>query len=156
MIFLPLQLVYEGKTPCCLPQVNFPSDWHVTYSTRHWCNESTMQDYIDEIILAYISMKREEMKLESKHPALLLFDNFKAQCTETLLTHTDVHNVLIPANCTDRLQPLDISVNKLAKNFLERQFQEWYSDKICCQFQRVNPKEPVDLRLAIMKPLGAK
>ena len=52
-----------------------------------------MQDYIDEIILPYISMEREEMKLESNHPALLLFDNFKAQCTEMLLTHIDAHNV---------------------------------------------------------------
>ena len=118
-----------------------------------------MQDYIDEIILPYISMKRKEMKLLSNHPALLLFDNFKAQCTEALLTHIDAHNVyvvLIPANCTDRLQPLDISVNKPAKDFLRKQFQEWYSTKIYRQFQGVDPKEPVDLRLTIMKPLGAK
>ena len=43
-----------------------------------------------------------------------------------------------------------------ANDFLRRQFQEWYSDKICRQFQGVDPKEPVDLRLTIMKPLGAK
>ena len=128
--FFTIPLVYEGKTPCCLPQVDFPDSWHVTYSSTHWCNESTMQDYVDEI-LPYINMKRKEMKLLSKHPALLLFDNFKAQCTETLLTHIDAHNVyvvLIPANCTDRLQPLDISVNKPAKDFLRKQFQQWYSN----------------------------
>ena len=28
--FLPPQLVYEGKTPRCLPQVDFPDGWHVT------------------------------------------------------------------------------------------------------------------------------
>ena len=156
--FLPPQLVYEGKTPRCLPQVDFPDGWHITYSSSHWCNESTMQDYINEIILPYIDMKRKEMKLPSNHPALLLFDNFKAQCTETLLKHIDAHDVyvvLIPANCTDRLQPLDISVNKPAKDFLRKQFQEWYSAKICRQFQGLDPKEPVDLRLTVMKPLGA-
>ena len=106
--FLPPQLVYEGKTPRCLPQVDFPSDWHVTYSSTHWCNESTMQEYVDEIILSYIKKKREELKLAPNHPALLLFDNFKAQCTEKLLRHIDTHHVyvvLIPPNCTDRLQP---------------------------------------------------
>jgi len=136
--FLPPQLVYEGKTPRCLPQVTFPSDWHVTYSPTHWCNESTMEDYINEIILPYIRTKRKELKLEANQPALLIFDNFKAQCTKKLLTHIDAHDVyvvLIPANCTDRLQPLDISVNKPAKDFLRRQFQEWYSNKICRQFQ---------------------
>ena len=159
VIFLPPQLVYEGKTPRCLPQVDFLDGWHVTYSSTHWCNESTMQDYIDEIILPYINMKRKEMKLLSNHPALLLFDNFKVQCTETLLTHIDAHNVyvvLIPANCTDRLQPLDISVNKPAKDFLHKQFQQWYSAKVCRQFQGVDPKEPVDHRLTILKPMGAE
>jgi len=123
--FLPPQLVYEGKTPRCLPQVTFPSDWHVTYSTTHWCNESMMQDYIDEIILPYIRINRKELKLESKQPALF-FDNFKVQCTEKLLTHINAHDVyvvLIPANCTDRLQPLDISVNKPAKTFYGDSFR---------------------------------
>jgi len=91
--FLPPQLVYKGKTPRCLPQVNFPDGWHVTYSSTHWCNESTMQDYVDEIILPYINKKRKEIKLPSNHPALLLFDNFKAQCIETLLTHIDAQCV---------------------------------------------------------------
>ena len=27
--FLPLQLVYQGKTTHCLLQVNFPEDWHI-------------------------------------------------------------------------------------------------------------------------------
>ena len=53
------------------------------------------------------------------HPAVVIFDNFKAQCTSELLTILDENNInviLIPANCTDRLQPLDISVNKAVKN----------------------------------------
>ena len=157
--FLPTQLVYEGKTSRCLPKVDFPNDWNVTYSSTHWSNEDTMQDYIDEIILPYIMKKREELKLALDHPALLLFDNFKARYTEKILRHIDSYNIyviLIPPNCTDRLQPLDISVNKPAEDFLRREFQDWYSKKICRQFQGLESKEPVDLRLAIMKPLGAQ
>ena len=85
-----------------------------------------MLDYIDEIILPYINMMRKEIKLPSNHPALLLFDNFKVQCTETLLTCIDAHNLyvlLISANCSYRLQPLDASV-KPVKDFLHRKFQE--------------------------------
>ena len=29
--FLPVQLVYEGKTKVCLPKVNFADGWDVTY-----------------------------------------------------------------------------------------------------------------------------
>jgi len=60
--FLPPQLVYGGKTLRCLPWVTFPSDWHMTYSPTHWCNKSTMEDYIDEIILPYIRIKRKELQ----------------------------------------------------------------------------------------------
>ena len=114
-----------------------------------------MEEYIHEIILLYIKRKREELRIALDHPALLLFDNFKAQCTEKILRYIDSYNIyviLIPPNCTDSLQPLDISVNKPAKDFLRRKFQDWYSKKISRQFQGLESKEPVDLRLAIMKP----
>ena len=28
--------------------------------------------------------------------------------------------ILLPSNCTDRLQPMDLSVNKSAKDFLQK------------------------------------
>ena len=116
--FLPPQLIYQGKTSHCLPHYDFPSDWHITFSANHWSNEDTMKEYIDHIILPYICKKREELKLASDYPALLTFDNFKAQCTPAFLTVLDQNNinvVLVPANCSDRLQPLDSSVNKPVK-----------------------------------------
>ena len=39
--FLPAQLIYAGKTPACLPKVQFLSDWHVTFTPNHWSNEDT-------------------------------------------------------------------------------------------------------------------
>ena len=33
--FLFLQIIYAGKTPCCLPLVEFPDGWHVTYTDNH-------------------------------------------------------------------------------------------------------------------------
>ena len=47
---LPPQLVYQGKTPRCLPQVEFPKQWHITYTENHWCNEITMKEYINKIV----------------------------------------------------------------------------------------------------------
>ena len=92
-----------------------------------------MKEFVDQIIFPYIKQKRTELKLAPNHTSLLLFDNFKAQCTEQLLTYIDSHNVyvaLIPSNCTDKLQPLDLSVNKSAKDVLRDKFQ-WYSEIIC-------------------------
>ena len=157
--FLPLQLVYEGKTARCLPRVEFPGDWHITYSSTHWSNKTTMKVYVDQNILPYITQKRVELKSAPNHASLLLFDNFRAQRTEYLLTYINSHNVyvvLIPPNCTDKLQPLDLSVNKPVKDFLWDKFQQWYSGIICHQFQGLQSKEPVDLRLAVVKPSGAR
>ena len=136
--FLPPQLVYQGKTTRCLPHYDFPSDWHITFSANHWSNEDTMKEYIAYIILPYIHKKREELKLASDYPALLTFDNFKAQCTHAILTLLDqnsINVVLVPANCTNRLQPLDLSVNKSVKSHLRNEFQTWYAKKVCTQLQ---------------------
>lgn len=96
------------------------------YSENHWCNEETMKLYITDVTLPYLHQARQKLDLSPTHHALLIFDNFKGQCTEALLKLLDVENinvVLIPDNCTDLLQPLDLSVNKAAKEFLWNQFQ---------------------------------
>ena len=33
--FLPVQLVYQGKSTQCHPKVKFPEDWHITHSENH-------------------------------------------------------------------------------------------------------------------------
>ena len=156
--FLPVQLVYQGRTDKCHPFFQFPSDWDITHFPNHWSNENTMKDYIVKILVPYIAKKRKELKLPSVHRALVIYDKFKGQCTPAVLELLEENNidiVLVPANCIDRLQPLDISVNKAAKNFMCDQFQRWYAEQIQQQVHD-NVKNPVDLRLSIVKPLSAK
>ena len=92
--FLPPQLIYQGKTRRCIPKVDFPGDWHVTFSANHWSNEGTMTDYIEKILLPYMERKRQELQLASSYPALVIFGNFKAQCTAEILQMLDDHHIL--------------------------------------------------------------
>ena len=134
--FLFPQIIYAGKTPRCLPSVKFPDGWHVTYTENHWANEHTTVDYINQILLPYVKRKRIELTLDANYPALVIFDRFKAQCTAKVLKMLEDNNIyiaIVPANCTDRLQPLDVSVNKPIKEYLRGQFQLWYSDQVCAQ-----------------------
>ena len=83
---------------------------------------------------------------------------FKGQCTDAvykLLDDNNILHVMVPANCTDQLQPLDLSVNKPAKDFMRSKFQDWYGKMICQQLEN-NTDDPIDLRLSIMKPLSAR
>lgn len=61
---------------------------------------------------------------------------------------------------TDCLQPMDLTVNKPAKDFLKRCFGDWYAEQIQKQLEG-NDIESTDLQsinlgLPMMKELGAK
>ena len=96
-----------------------------------------MKDYITRVIVPYIEKIRSQLPqrhVPSPQPALVIFDVFKGQvCQSTidLLMEYNIHFVHVPPNCTDRLQPLDISVNKSCKDFMRNKFIEWYSLKVC-------------------------
>ena len=72
-----------------------------------------------------------------------------------MLADNDIFYVLVPANCTDRLQPLDLSTNKPAKDFMKKKFQEWYANIILQQLEN-GITETVDMKLSVMKPLVSK
>jgi len=98
-----------------------------------------MKTYINKIIMPYVKQKREQVNLSDDHPPLAIFDVFKGQWTEEvfqILEDNNIEYVCIPANCTDRLQPLNVSVNKPAKEFLRETFQDWYASQIIDQLDK--------------------
>ena len=106
-----------------------------------------MKEYVTNILVPYIDGKHKNLSLGNNFPALVLFDNLKAQCTTAVLTLLDQNNinvVLIPPNCTDRLQPLDISVNKSVKNHLRGLFQSWYAGEIYSRYKEQKQQESID------------
>ena len=159
--FLPIQLVYGGKTSRCHPVYSFPSDWDITHSENHWSNETTMLAYIKNVIVPFVERVRDD-RCSKDCPALAIFDHFKGQLTDNvcgLLEQHNIHSVLVPANCTDRLQPLDLSVNRSAKAFLQSQFQNWYASELKKQIDTVcdiDDLEPIDLTTAKMKCISAQ
>ena len=155
--YMPPQIVYAGKTPRCLPKPKFPTDWHATFTENHWSNQVTTLQYIHNVLLPYVTKKKSELGLSSDHCSLVIFDRFKGQCTEVVLKTLKENNIdvlLVPANCTDRLQPLDISVNKAVKEFLRNEFQGWYAEQVKIQLQHGCSTPDVNLSLSIVKPLG--
>ena len=161
--FLPPQIIYKGTTARCHPKFQFPIDWNISHSPKHWCNEQTMLEYIREIIIPYVDSKRQLIKADK--PALVIMDNFKGQvgtAVMKLLEDNDIHVCLLPANTTDVLQPLDISVNKPVKKFLQDKFQEWYAKEVRDQLGEAAGLEedveldPIDIGLAKLKELNAK
>ena len=156
--FLPVQLIYGGKTKRCHPPQSFPSDWNITQNQKHWSNEETMLMYVEKIIVPFVIAARNRLNYGEEQTALAIFDCFKGQLTDKIvvaLEDNNIHSVLVPANCTDYLPPLDLTVNKVAKSFLKQKFSEWYAKQVADQISNSTTQpEPVDLSTAQMKSVG--
>lgn len=157
--FLPIQLIYGGKTDRCHPPVPFPNDWDITHNEKHWSNETTMLRYIKKIVLPFVERVRHDLGFDEQQAALAIFDCFKGQLTNQVVQLLEEHNiqsVLVPANCTDQLQPLDLTVNRVAKAFLQREFQEWYANEITNKYDAETGamNEQVNLSASRMKSTG--
>lgn len=118
-----------------------------------------MLEYVEAIIVPCIQRVREDLKLGPEQAALAIFDHFKGKMTDPVMRCLEKHNichVLIPASCTAQLQPMDVSVNRAAKAFLEREFQEWYANEVMDQLKTSDELIPINLSGVEMKHLGAK
>ena len=148
----------EDKTRCH-PSIDFPKGWHMTHTANHWCNEETMIDYIKLVIVPYMTETRKRLDLSPTHTGLVILDAIKGQTTQKVLRLLEEYHlmyVMVPPNCTDRLQPLDVSVNRAAKHFIRGKFEHWYADRIMAQQESGQDIQPVDLRLSVVKPIGAQ
>ena len=159
--FLSVQVIYKGKTPQCYPRYHFPPEWDITHSLKHWSNEVTMLQYVENMIVPYVRATRSAFTDET--PALVTMDNFKGQITSVvtnLLEENNIHVCLLPPNTTNLLQPMDLSMNKPAKDFLKQRFKEWYAEQVIKQLdgrdQETTTLEPISLGLPVLKELGAK
>ena len=94
-------------------------------------------------------------------PALVIYDVFRGHIApevDELFEENKLLKVTVPSNCTDRLQPLDLSANKAVKDHLRSAFQKWYANEVTKQLlQGKSPEDVrVDMRLPVLKELQAK
>ena len=76
--FLPLHIIYGEKTKASLPRgIEFPSEFSITRSTKHWSNEQETIKLINTIVNLYVVAKRAQLKLQDTQKALMIWDVFK-------------------------------------------------------------------------------
>ena len=153
---LPPQLLYEGKTERCHPQFTFPAEWDVWHTPNHWSNEETILRYLDKVFIPYVERRHQEAGFPPTQKALLLFDVFRGHKVQSVLTKLDeanIDHIFFPPNCTDRLQPLDVAINKPIKSFIKEKFIVWYSEQVQQQLHSGKRIEEVTVKmtLSIMK-----
>ena len=83
---------------------------------------------LNQLFLRFAKSKRTELYLEEEQKCMLIFDVFKARCTQCVFDLIDENycvTVFVPANLTHVFQPLDLAINGAAKLFLKSKFSEW-------------------------------
>ena len=86
--FLPIQLIYAGKTNRCHPEIKSCKGFHVTHTPNHvthtpnhWSNEKVHTEYLEKTVFPYVENARKVMNLGEDQKALLIYDVFKGQTT---------------------------------------------------------------------------
>ena len=126
MNFFHPKLPTKGRRSI-LTKVSVPASWDLWHSENHWSNE---ERYIEKITVLFLDAKRAGLHLEKSHPALAIYDRFQGQTTPRFSSLLKEHNIIsaqVPAQCTEKLQPIDVSVNKPVKYQLRKSFQAWYT-----------------------------
>ena len=130
--FLPIQLIYKGKTNQSLPKVDFPDGFSLSANKTHYSNEEETLTFIDEFILPHVQKERAKLRCGNQK-ALLIFDVFRGQTTDKIFKVLKENHILVtkvPANMAHLFQPLDLTVNKAAKDYTKQKFSDWFTRQI--------------------------
>ena len=129
-----MQIIYQGKTSRSQPVgFKFPNGFAVSQNEKHYSNEAETLSLIDKVIKPFVERKKKELKLPLTQKGLLIWDVFRGQKTEKVLSKLASLNIVVvsvPANMTHFFQPLDLTVNGEAKRFMKDKFTTWYSEEV--------------------------
>ena len=159
--FLPMQIIYQGKTDASQPTgFKFRNGFTVSQNPKHYSNEKEALSLIDKIVKPYVETTRKERKLQPTQKALLIWHVFKGQKTDKVLSQLaslNIEVVSVPTNMTHFFQPLDLTVNEEAKRFVKDMFTTRYSAEVQNQMESGNSIDEieVDLRISVLKPFHA-
>ena len=159
--FLPIQLIYEGKTKRCLPNFDFPTGFNVTFSNNHWSNTEKSKELFKDIIFPYLEKVKVNLKYPKEQLSLIIMDTFKGQDNEAVLELCRKNNcevIIVPHNLTNKFHPLDITANKPAKSFISNSYNDWFSQQVSQQLEKgIRPADvKVSLNLTELKVMHAK
>ena len=144
-----------------MPRFKFPKKFSLSYNETHYSNEKEACKFIEEILQPYIKKVIELENLPVDQKSLVIMDVFTGQVTPIVLNlykGCNIVVVLVPANMTNFLQPLDLTVNGYVKKFMRGKFNAWYSLQIGNQLDAGKQLQDIDvpLRLSLLNPCHAE
>ena len=144
------KLIYEGKTPRCLPRFDLPADFIVTFSDNHWLNSEISIELFRKVIFPYLKQAKASLKYPKEQMSLIIMDTFKEQDNDMILDLCKKHMcqvVIFARNLKNKFQPLDITVNKMPRSFISKEYNERFSKQVSQQLEKVI--QPADAKVSL-------
>ena len=69
--FLPMQLIYGGKTKRSFPKVKFPDSFSLSVNEKHFSKTNESLKLIEDIITPYVEKERGKLGLSDNQPAMV-------------------------------------------------------------------------------------
>jgi hypothetical protein len=131
--------------------------WDLTNSENHWSNQTTMNRFVEKVLDPWRVEKCKELGLDcSKQKMVWLIDCWKVHTSEEFRNwlkenHPLVHYLYVVANCTSKLQPTDVVLQRPFKHGFRKQFEKWQSELVTSQLAEGVRPEDVELQVGIKK-----
>ena len=93
--FLPMQLIYGGKTRKSIRTVKFQRGNLLSANLKHYSNEEETLKLLKEVIVPYIQNERKTLRLDADYPTLLIMDVFKGQMTPAVLNMLKANDIFL-------------------------------------------------------------
>lgn len=160
--FLPLQLIFQGKTDACHPPAADcakDAQVHITHSENHWSNQQTMRQWVEFVLMPYAERQIAAHSLQPDAKLVLVLDVWAVHKSEEFRMflrthHPRIHLVFVPANCTSQLQVADVVLQRPFKHGIRKRFNEWAARIIQDQVDSddILGLSPY-LKMSVVKPL---
>ena len=72
--FLPMQLIYAGKTVQSVPRVKFPTGFSLSTNPKNYSDTEESLKVLNDILIPYIQEERSKANLDARQKALLIMD----------------------------------------------------------------------------------
>lgn len=159
---LPIQAIFTGKTSRCLPKQSeekakcIELGWHFTFSPNHWSTLHTSQQFVEEVLEPYLASKIALLKLPKDQKLVWIIDSWSVHKSMEFLDwikskHPNILVIFVPANCTSKLQPADVILQRPFKHAFKLEFHNWTAAEVKAQIESKGDLE-VNLSMSNLKP----
>ena len=103
--FIPIQVIYKGKTTRYLLSYAFPKNFDITFSENHWSNTEKAIRFFKKVVFPCLKNVRQSKVYQNGQMSPVIMDTFKGQDNEEVAKICRENScvlIIVPHNLTNK------------------------------------------------------